>query len=328
LSSIKNRYDFLFLFDCQYGNPNGDPDNGNAPRVDPQNMRVLVSDVAVKRRIRNYVQLSRGNQMPNAIFIEHATNLNTKIARAHANTEGGFTPNGKDDKKDGKGAKKQKVQAARQWMCENFFDVRAFGAVMSTGPNAGQSWGPVQIQWPVSVDPVQSMEVSITRMAVAEDVKDAKTVQDFEAWEASYPENKLRTMGRKSLIPYGLFVGTGHISAYLAQQTGFSEEDLSLLWEAILNMYEHNRSSSKGLMTVHPQATFVFKHTGIPESPIAERERQCLLGCAPAHTLFDLVLRGIQRKAEIPRRISDYHIPAIEDVQARIPTGVEVSQMS
>ena len=240
---ITNRYEFLFLFDCENGNPNGDPDAGNAPRLDPQDMCGLVSDVALKRRVRNYVQLARGNEMPYAIFVEHATNLNTKIARAHENT-GGMPPWSNKKWK----TTKEKAEAAKQWMCNSFFDVRTFGAVLSTGPNAGQVRGPVQLSFARSVDPILPLDLSITRMAVADnEIKGAKIGSaDFEKWENEQPEDELRTMGRKALIPYGLYIGKGFISAHLAQETGFSEKDLTLLWEAILNMYEHDRSASKG----------------------------------------------------------------------------------
>jgi CRISPR-associated protein Csd2 len=191
---IQNRYEFLFLFDCENGNPNGDPDAGNAPRLDPETMRGLVSDVALKRRIRNYVQIARGNQMPNAIFVEHATNLNRPIAKAHEET-GGLPEDGK------KGASKSKVEAAKQWICQSFFDVRAFGAVMSTGANAGQVRGPVQIAFARSVDPVLALDLSITRMAVAADVKGKSSSADLALWEADQAEDSLRTMGRKALIP-------------------------------------------------------------------------------------------------------------------------------
>ena len=172
--TIENRYEFIFLFDCENGNPNGDPDAANAPRIDPQDMHGLVSDVALKRRVRNYVQLARGNQMPNAIFVEHATNLNRLIAQAHERT---MAASPLSDK----GAPKEKVDLARQWMCENFYDVRAFGAVISTGPNAGQVRGPVQMRFARSVDAMLPLDVSITRMAVADnEVKGAKTVADFD----------------------------------------------------------------------------------------------------------------------------------------------------
>jgi CRISPR-associated protein Csd2 len=312
---IRNRYEFLFLFDCENGNPNGDPDAGNAPRLDPETMIGLVSDVALKRRVRNYVQIARGNQMPNAIFVEHATNLNRPIARAHEETGG--LPDAK------KGASKGKVEAAKKWMCQSFFDVRAFGAVMSTGANAGQVRGPVQIAFARSLHPILALDVSITRMAVAENVKGASSSEEIARWEADQPEDKLRTMGRKALIPYGLYLGRGFISAHLAQETGFSEDDLALLWEALLNMYEHDRSSSKGLMTVH-RPLFVFQHEGTDSDP-AQRQRQAMLGCAPAHELFDLIEIEKRDGIEVPRRFADYAVTVHRD---RVPTGVKLLEVS
>lgn len=311
---IKNRYEFVFLFDCENGNPNGDPDAGNAPRIDPQDMRGLVSDVALKRRIRNYVQLARGNGMPHAIFVEHATNLNRPIARAHEATGG--LPDA------GRGTSKAKVEAARKWMCDYFFDVRTFGAVMSTGANAGQVRGPVQIAFARSVDPVLALDLSVTRMAVADDERGTlRTVADYERWESEQPEDKLRTMGRKALIPYGLYVGKGFISAHLAQQTGFDEADLRLLWEALLNMYEHDRSASKGLMTVY-RPLYVFKHVGT-DGDSAQRQRQAMLGCAPAHELFQLVDVRKRPDVEVPRSFSDYTVTVHRD---RVPAGVELRE--
>jgi CRISPR-associated protein Csd2 len=309
--SIKNRYEFLFLFDCENGNPNGDPDSGNAPRIDPQDMRGLVSDVAIKRRIRNYIQLARGNQMPYAIFVEHATNLNRPIARAHEETEGGLDTTGK-------GAGKKKVEQARQWMCRNFYDIRAFGAVMSTGANAGQVRGPVQLSFARSLDPVLPLDLSITRMAVADPVKSAKSHEDYLRWEEEQPEDKLRTMGRKALIPYGLYLGKGFISAHLAAGTGFSEDDLNLFWDALLGMYEHDRSASKGIMSIR-EPVFVFKHVGT-DTDANQRTQQAKLGCAPAHQLFDLVEIAKQREVESPRSFADYHVTFHE---SRLPAGVE-----
>jgi CRISPR-associated protein Csd2 len=314
-NTIQNRHEFLFLFDCENGNPNGDPDAGNAPRLDPQDMRGLVSDVAMKRRIRNYVQIARGNQMPNAIFVEHATNLNRPITRAHEETEGGLVAG---DKKAGK----KKVELARKWMCANFYDVRAFGAVMSTGPNAGQVRGPVQFAFARSLDPVLPMDISITRMAVAEDIKGAKSSQDYAKWEAQEPEDELRTMGRKSLIPYGLYIGKGFISAHLAQHdtgTGFSDEDLALLWEALLKMYEHDRSSSKGVMSVR-EPIFVFKHVGTDTNE-TQRAQQAKLGCAPAHKLFALVEVKKREGVEAPRSFADYQVLFH---QSGLPGGVKI----
>lgn len=323
---ITSRYEFLFLFDCENGNPNGDPDSGNAPRVDPEDMRGLVSDVAIKRRIRNYVQIARENEAPYAIFVEHGTNLNTKIALAHEKN-GGMPPF------DGKKWKttKEKAAAARQWLCETFFDVRTFGAVLSTGPNAGQVRGPVQITFARSVDRVLPLDLSITRMAVADQEIKGSNVgsAEFKAWEDSQPEDELRTMGRKALIPYGLFIGKGFISAHLAQGTGFSREDLRLLFDAILNMFEHDRSASKGAMAVR-YPVFVFKHVGT-DSDEKQRARQAMLGCAPAHVLFEEIVRvRPDREAqgrdgvEAPRSFSHYTVSVNRD---RVPTGVELLEL-
>lgn len=316
---ILNRYEFVCLFDCENGNPNGDPDAANAPRIDPQDMRGLVSDVALKRRVRNFIQMARDNQMPNAIFVEHATNLNRPIATAHEETKGG-TDWMKVKKKDGKaGAGKEKVNAAREWMCKNFYDVRTFGAVMSTGWNAGQVRGPVQFAFARSVDPVLPLDLSITRMAVAEDVKNAKSSEDYVKWEAEQPEDKLRTMGRKTLIPYGLYVAKGFISAHLAQETGFTEEDLALFWEALLKMYEHDRSASKGLMSVR-EPIVVFKHVGTDTND-TQRVQQAKLGCAPAHKLFDLIQIKKREGVEVPRSFQDYRVSFN---MSRLPNGVQV----
>lgn len=312
--AIKNRYEFLFLFDCENGNPNGDPDAGNMPRLDPQDMRGLVSDVALKRRIRNYVQTARGNEMPNAIYVEHSTNLNRPIARAHEETEGGLTVDAKSSKR--------KVDLARQWMCKSFFDVRSFGAVMSTGANAGQVRGPIQLAFARSIDPILPLDISITRMAVADNVKGAKSSADFQKWEDEQPEDKLRTMGRKALIPYGLYVGKGFISAHLAAQTLFTQEDLSLFWEALLNMYEHDRSSSKGLMSV--RAVFVFKHVGTDTNE-EQRAQQAVLGCAPAHTLFDLIEVAKHDPSGFPRSFADYKVVVHK---SRLPKGVALGLLT
>lgn len=317
---ITNRYEFVFLFDCENGNPNGDPDAGNAPRIDPEDMHGLVSDVAVKRRIRNYVQIARGNQMPNAIFIEHASALNAKLADAHEAT-GGMPP----VQRNKWAASKDKVSAARQWMCSNFYDVRAFGAVMSTGPNAGQVRGPVQIAFSRSIDPVLPLDASITRVATTDDKVSASTdttAQTYRDWEAAQSEDTLRTMGRKSLIPYGLYLGKGFISAHLAQQTGFTGDDLSLLFEAVLNMYEHDRSASKGVMTVRTPL-YVFKHVGT-DTNAEQRKAQAMLGCAPAQSLFELIKVAKKADVKAPRRFDDYAVTVHRD---GLPAGVELIEM-
>jgi CRISPR-associated protein Csd2 len=324
--TIQNRYEFIFLFDCQNGNPNGDPDAANAPRVDPQDMHGLVSDVALKRRVRNYVQAAKGNAMPYAIFVEHATNLNTKIAMAHEQT-GGMPPFEGNKWK----TTKEKAGAAAQWLCKNFYDVRTFGAVLSTGPNAGQVRGPVQFAFARSVDPVLPLDLSLTRVAVADqEIKGAAVgSKDFEAWEKKQPEDTLRTMGRKALIPYGLYVAKGFISAHLAEGTGFSEDDLKLFWSAVLNMFEHDRSASKGVMTVHPDCAFAFRHVGT-DSNLEQRKTEAKLGCAHAHRLFSLVTDAIRRKEgiEAPRSISDYVLPTLDQIRAGLPPGVEVHRIA
>lgn len=314
-NTIQNRYDFLYIFDCENGNPNGDPDAGNAPRVDPEDMHGLVSDVALKRRVRNYVQVAKGNEPPYAIFVQHATNLNTRIVEAHEQTDGGFDP---------KNRTRAKVESARQWMCENFYDVRTFGAVMSTGPNAGQVRGPVQFSFARSLHPILPLDISITRMAVAEDVKGAKSSQDYRQWEAQQDEDKLRTMGRKQLIPYGLYVAKGFVSAHLAEGTGFTQEDLDLLWEALVNMFDHDRSSSKGMMSA--RKLIVFKHVGTDSDP-EQRQRQAKLGCAPAWQLLDLgriVEIRLKEGIASPRRFEDYEVLIHRD---RVPNGVEIEEL-
>lgn len=320
MSAIQNRYEFLYLFDCENGNPNGDPDAGNSPRIDPEDMHGLVSDVAIKRRVRNYVQTAFGNVAPNAIFVEHATNLNKPITAAHVATNG--APGG--------GANRVQVNSARSWMCQQFFDVRTFGAVMSTGANAGQVRGPVQVSFSRSVDPILPMDVSITRMAVAEKVTGASTVQAYEDWENKQEEDKLRTMGRKALIPYGLYVAKGFVSANLAAGTGFSEEDLDNFWQALANMYDHDRSASKGVMSC--RGLYVFKHVGT-DTDATQRVRQAMLGCAPAHRLLDfstparpldnVIIDIGHRKglAGSPRSFADYRVAVHRD---RLPNGVEL----
>jgi len=320
MSAIQNRYEFLYLFDCENGNPNGDPDAGNSPRIDPEDMHGLVSDVAIKRRVRNYIQAAYDNQAPNAVFIEHATNLNKPITAAHEATGG--APAG--------GGNRSQVGKARDWMCQQFFDVRTFGAVMSTGPNAGQVRGPVQVAFSRSIDPILPMDASITRMAVAEKVSGAKSAADYEKWESAQEEDKLRTMGRKALIPYGLYATKGFVSANLAEGTGFSEDDLAHLWDALRNMWDHDRSASKGMMSC--RGLYIFKHVGT-DSDANQRVRQAKMGCAPAHRLLDFstdlrlldnAIIEINKRdglATSPRAFSDYKVAVHKD---RLPSGVEL----
>lgn len=315
-NSIQHRYEFVFLFDCENGNPNGDPDAGNTPRIDPQDMRGLVSDVAIKRRIRNFVQLARGNKSPNSIYIQNATNLNTKIAEAHeqANKKLPDFERGKSK------ASREEVDSAKEWMCENFYDVRTFGAVMSTGANAGQVRGPVQIAFAKSKDPIMQLDISMTRMAVADtESGNLKSSEDYKKWEAEQPEDTMRTFGRKSIVPYGLFVGKAFVSAHLAGQTGFSPDDLKLFVEAILNMYEHDRSSSKGMMTT--RAVYAIKHVGT-DNVEEQRLRQAKLGCCPAQLLFESVVKvELKKEKQFPRSFEDYEVVINESV---VPKGVEL----
>ncbi|MGI5927677.1 MAG: type I-C CRISPR-associated protein Cas7/Csd2 [Thermacetogeniaceae bacterium] len=308
--TINNRYEFMYFVECKNGNPNGDPDMGNSPRMDPQDMRGLISDVAIKRRIRNYIQFARGNQEPYGIIIQQNTNINKFIAKAHEETG-----NTKMEKT------KDKVAQSQKWLCNNFYDVRTFGAVLSTGPNAGQVRGPVQLTFLRSYDPILPLDISITRMSVAEPVgkKGVASYEEYEAWEEKQPEDELRTMGRKQLIPYGLYEGRGFISAHLAERTEFGDEDLKLLWEALLNMYEHDRSASKGEMsTVLP--LIIFKHIGT-DSDEGQRINQAKLGCAPAHQLFDLVRVDKKADVDVPRDYCDYNLQVNLD---QIPNGVEI----
>lgn len=332
---IQNRYEFLFLFDVENGNPNGDPDFANHPRMDPQDQRGLVSDVALKRRIRNYVQIARGNDPPFGIFVQHATNLNRPIAVAYEETGGLPKTDGNKSK-----ATKQDVRRARRWMCDTFYDVRAFGAVMSTGANAGQVRGPVQITFARSVDPIFALDNTLTRVAVAGFSKESHGVEDHPGMssdellklEEQAPEDRLRTMGRKTLVPYGLYIGKGFISPHLADPnagdpggTGFTDEDLKLLFEAILGMYEHDRSASKGVMSVRPPI-YVFKHVGTDPQP-EQRRRQARLGCAFAQDLFERVESQIKLGdgVEHPRRFADYQPVNLNE--GEIYPGVELIQL-
>ena len=304
--AIQNRYEFIYYLSCTNSNPNGDPDMGNMPRIDPETMKGYITDVATKRRIRNYVQLAHGEEPGMNLIIQQSTNINRHIAEAKRAA-------GMEGAKD-----KNSVYAGRKKACELFYDVRTFGAVMSTGPNAGQVRGPVQITFGTSLDPIQPIDLSITRMATAENIKDG-TVEGYEKAEKETPEDKLRTMGRKQVIPFGLYEIRGFISANLAAETGFDDNDLEILFEAILNMYEHDRSASKGEMEV-VSPLILFKHVGT-DTDAAQRVRQAKLGCAPAHKLFELV--HVQKKPEVkyPRNYRDYLASIRLD---NVPRGVEV----
>lgn len=309
--AIQNRYEFVYYVACTNANPNGDPDMGNAPRIDPQTMQGFITDVAIKRRIRNYIQTAYAGQPGMNIIVQQSTNLNRHIAEAKR--AAGVEDCAKE---------KEAVYAGRKKACELFFDVRTFGAVMSTGPNAGQVRGPVQIAFGKSLDPVLPMDISITRTAVAETIKDGR-VEDYLKMEAETAEDKLRTMGRKQLIPFGLYEIRGFISANLAAETGFDDDDLQALFEAILNMYEHDHSASKGEMSV-VSPLIIFKHVG-NDSDAVQRVRQAKLGCAPAHKLFELV--HVQKKADVEFARSYRDYDAVVSVD-NVPSGVEIGFQS
>lgn len=287
--SIKNRYDFVLLFDVIDGNPNGDPDAGNMPRMDPQTGHGLVTDVCLKRKVRNYVGLKQGEQPPFEIYVKEKAVLNRQHERAY--TALGFALSGESGKRKGSG---DEVEKARAWMCGNFYDVRTFGAVMSTGINCGQVRGPVQMTFARSMDPITPAEHSITRMAVATE-KEA---------EAQQGDN--RTMGRKFTVPYGLYRAHGFISAHLAAQTGFSDGDLALLWEALGNMFEHDHSAARGQMTT--RGLYVFEHA-------------TALGNAPAHRLFERIAVNLRDPAGTPRGFEDYAVKVDTD---GLPEGVNL----
>ena len=290
--ALQNRYDFVLLFDVKDGNPNGDPDAGNMPRVDAETARGLVTDVSLKRKVRNYVGIVKQEQPPYEIYVKEKAVLNSQHERAyHAIGAGDLL---KSDDKKRKGG--DKVNEARDWMCKNFFDVRTFGAVMSTGVNCGQVRGPVQITFARSVDPINSQEHSITRMAVATEAEAEKQGGDN------------RTMGRKHTVPYGLYVAHGFVSAHLANQTGFSEGDLGLLWESLGSMFEHDRSAARGEMAT--RGLYVFKHDN-------------QLGNAPAHSLFGHIVPKLKSSVTLPREFNDYEVQVAAD---KLPPGVTLER--
>lgn len=283
MTPISNRFEFVLLYDVENGNPNGDPDAGNMPRIDPETGYGIVTDVCLKRKIRNYAELVKGDKTGYRIYIKEGTPLNRNHVEAYANA----------GLETGADATHTQVNEARKWMCANFFDVRTFGAVMSTGDNCGQVRGPIQINFSRSIDPIVQQEVTITRQTVTK-IEDAA---------------KERTMGRKHIVPYGLYRVEGYISAKLANDgakgTGFSEEDLKLFWDALANMFEHDHSAARGKMAA--RRLFVFKHKDE-------------LGNAPSHKLFDMIKVEKHAGVVIPRKFGDYSVK----VEGSAPEGVEL----
>jgi CRISPR-associated protein Csd2 len=277
---IQKRYDFVYLFDVKDGNPNGDPDAGNMPRIDPETGHGIVTDVCLKRKVRNYVELTKEGKAPFCIYVKEKAVLTNQREPAYKATEG----------KEGE----ERVQAAKRWMCANFFDIRTFGAVMAAKENnCGQVRGPVQFNFGRSQDPIVPLEATITRVAV-------ETPREAEAQGGDN-----RTMGRKHFVPYGLYRAHGFISAALAMQTGFSTDDLDLLWKALVEMFEHDHSAARGLMAA--RKLIVFEH-------------QDKLGNAPAHALFEKVIVKRKDDSKPPRSFKDdYSVEAPADGAEVVP---------
>jgi CRISPR-associated protein Csd2 len=295
MESIKHRYDFALLFDVLNGNPNGDPDAGNSPRIDPETGYGLVTDVCLKRKIRNYICIAKADPKTSApepgydIYVKEKAVLNRQNRRAYEALKLDPESKGKD--------KAGQVSEARAWMCQTFFDVRMFGAVMSIEINCGQVRGPVQLAFARSVDPIVALEQSITRMAVATEREAEKQGGDN------------RTMGRKEIVPYALYIAHGFVSPHLAADTGFSDADLTLLWQALQNMFETDRSAARGEMA--SRQLVVFQH-------------ESLLGNAPAHTLFDRLSIKRNDGSRPARAYSDYTITLNRE---NLPSGVSVNEM-
>ncbi len=287
MTAIQNRYEFVYLFDVANGNPNGDPDAGNLPRLDPETNRGLVTDVALKRKIRNYVALEKESSPGFAIYMQERSILNNQHKQAYAAL--GIEHEAKKLPKD-----EARARELTAWMCANFFDVRTFGAVMTTEVNAGQVRGPVQLAFATSIEPVVPLEVSITRVAVTNE-------KDLE---------KERTMGRKHILPYGLYRAHGFISAKLAERTGFSEDDLALLWRSLINLFEHDRSAARGEMAARRLIAFKHAHP---------------MGNAPAHSLFERVAVIRNGDGDSPARsFADYSVRIDRD---GLPDGVEIVEV-
>ena len=283
---MNNRYDFVYLFDCKDGNPNGDPDAANSPRIDPQDMHGLVSDVCLKRKIREFVLLAKERADGYDIFVQRGGVLNALIQKAHDDLGNKVDSKNKADRKQ--------AASARELMCKRYYDVRTFGAVMSVGANAGQVRGPVQLTFSRSIDSILPLDLSITRMAVNEP-KDV--------------DSPNQTMGRKNLIPYGLYCCHGFISAHLANETKFSDDDLSLFWQALIGMFDHDRSAARGTMA--PQKLVVFKHA-------------TALGNAPAHKLFERVTVARKPSVAAARSFADYDTKVNKE---NLPPGIEIDEL-
>ncbi len=281
MNEIKNRIDFIYVFDVQDGNPNGDPDAGNLPRVDTETGCGLVTDVCLKRKVRNYVDVAMRDKSGYDIFIQEAAVLDNRVEDIYATSKVKDAP------------KERKKESAKKALCEKYFDIRAFGAVIATKEKQGQVRGPIQLTFARSIDPIFSHSHAITRMAVTKEAD----------------KEKERTIGRKATVPYGLYVAHGFISANLARQTEFSEEDLKIFWEALTNMFDNDRSAARGLMSV--RKIIAFEHSSE-------------LGNAPANKLFDLVTIKKANEDSTPRSFGDYVISIDKD---NLPEGVRLVEI-
>ncbi|MDE6794524.1 MAG: type I-C CRISPR-associated protein Cas7/Csd2 [Muribaculaceae bacterium] len=281
MSQIENRIDFVYIFDVQDGNPNGDPDAANLPRVDAETGNGLITDVCLKRKIRNYVDVAKKGEPNYDIFIQEAAVLDNRVEEIY-----------KTDAVK-RADKANQKDAAKQALCDRYYDIRAFGAVIATKDKQGQVRGPIQLTFGRSVDPVVSINHAITRMAVTKESD----------------KDKERTMGRKATVPYGLYVAHGFVNANLANQTGFNQDDLQLLWDALTNMFDNDRSAARGMMAA--RKLIVFEHSS-------------KLGNAPAHKLFDLI--DVHKKADVdsPRSFADYEVIINKE---NLPKGVTVKEI-
>lgn len=309
------RHDFAFLFDVTNGNPNGDPDAGNLPRIDPETMRGLVTDVCIKRKIRDWVDMTRGTQERFEIYVQNkGIALNDFNRRAHQAVFGTIAEDGQSetalevkDTKRGKGGEQRKdtrrdesvsdrQQSRRAWMCDHFYDIRTFGAVLSTGDYpAGQVRGPIQLTFAQSIDPIIPLDISITRVAVTEIQSDKKTTS---------------TMGRKAFVPYGLYLGYGFVVPHFAQQTGFSTEDLELFWTALQSVWDIDRSANRGMLAL--RGLYIFSHSNA-------------LGNAPAHRLFERLNVKLKEGIQVSRQIADYDM-IVND--ADLPDGITLTSLA
>jgi CRISPR-associated protein Csd2 len=289
------RHDFVLLFEVIDGNPNGDPDAGNLPRVDPETMQGLVTDVCLKRKVRDYVDATQGDKANFKIYVQNkGIALNTLNRRAYEAEN--LTPTGAKQKRS-------EVEKTRAWMCRNFYDIRTFGAVMTTEVNCGQVRGPVQLTFARSVDPIVPLDLAITRVAITRE-GDVELVETEKGTEGG----KVTEMGRKALVPYGLYVGYGFVNPHFAEQTGFTNEDLALFWEALLKMWDLDRSASRGRLAL--RGLYIFTHEN-------------KLGKAPAHRLFDLIKVTRRNPATPPRRFADYEVSLPQP--ETLPAGVTLT---